>query len=72
MSKTKIPKRVNQALADDDSRWAFLGLGFTIEDRTEGADKCPYLSEDAVDPKWKKEVIDTGALVVGGERKNVN
>ncbi|PMD35399.1 flavin-binding monooxygenase-like protein [Hyaloscypha variabilis F] len=43
--------------------WEFLGLGFTMEERTEGADKCPYLSEEAIDPKWMKEVIQTGALV---------
>jgi len=47
-------------------RWAFLGLGFTIENRTEGADCCPYLSEENIDPKWKKDVIETGALVNKG------
>jgi hypothetical protein len=46
------------------SRWAYLGLGFTIQDRTAEADKCPYLSEAAIDPKWINEVIKTGALVV--------
>jgi hypothetical protein len=43
--------------------WAFLGLGFTIQERTEGADRCPYLSEEAIDPKWMEEVIKSGALV---------
>jgi hypothetical protein len=43
-------------------RWAYLGLGFTKEERTEGADVCPYLSEEAVDPKWIEKVIKTGAL----------
>jgi hypothetical protein len=46
-----------------DRRWAYLGLGFTIENRTEGADKCPYLNEEALDPKWL-EVIKSGALIV--------
>jgi hypothetical protein len=44
-------------------RWAYLGLGFTIEDRTQGADQCPYLNEEVIDPKWM-EVIKSGALVV--------
>lgn len=44
-------------------RWAFLGLGFTIENRTEGLDNCPYLNEEAIDPKWM-EVIKSGALVI--------
>jgi hypothetical protein len=43
-------------------RWAYLGLGFTKEERTEGADVCPYLSDEAVDPKWIEKVIKTGAL----------
>jgi hypothetical protein len=43
--------------------WAFLGLGFTIENRTEGADQSPYLNEEIIDPKWM-EVIKSGALVV--------
>jgi hypothetical protein len=43
--------------------WAFLGLGFTIQERTEGADRCPYLSEEAIDPKWMEEVIKTGSPV---------
>lgn len=43
--------------------WAFLGLGFTIENRTEGADQSPYLNEEVIDPKWM-EVIKSGALVV--------
>ena len=47
--------------------WAFLGLGFTIEERTEGADRCPYLSEEAIDPKWMEEVIKAGALVADQE-----
>ncbi|PMD27582.1 flavin-binding monooxygenase-like protein [Hyaloscypha hepaticicola] len=47
--------------------WAFLGLGFTIEERTEGADRCPYLSEEAIDPKWMEEVIKAGALVADRE-----
>jgi len=34
-----------------------------MEERTEGADRCPYLSEAAIDPKWMEEVIKTGALV---------
>jgi hypothetical protein len=49
-----------------EQRWAFLGLGFTIENRTEGADCCPYLSEENIDPKWKKDVIEAGALVNKG------
>jgi hypothetical protein len=43
--------------------WAYLGLGFTMQERTEGADLTPYLSEEAIDPKWMDEVIKTGALV---------
>ena len=43
--------------------WEFLGLGFTMEERTADADRCPYLSEEAIDPKWMEEVIKTGALV---------
>jgi hypothetical protein len=38
-------------------------LGFTIENRKEDADKCPYLAEDLIDPKWS-EVIHSGAAVV--------
>ena len=44
-------------------RWAFLGLGFTIENRTDGADTSPYLNEEAIDPKWM-EVIKSGGLVL--------
>ncbi|PVH89057.1 flavin-binding monooxygenase-like protein [Cadophora sp. DSE1049] len=47
--------------------WAFLGFGFTYEDMNktkEGIDLTPYLSEEAIDPKWMEEVIKTGALVV--------
>ena len=44
-------------------RWAYLGLGFTIENRTEGGDQCPYLNKEVMDPKWT-EVIRSGALVV--------
>jgi hypothetical protein len=48
-------------------RWAFLGLGYTIENRNpEKYDQSPYLSEEAIDPKWLKEVIQTGALVSNG------
>ncbi len=43
--------------------WAYLGLGFTMQERTEGADLTPYLNEEAIDPKWMDEVIKTGALV---------
>ena len=42
-----------------------------MEDRTDGADNCPYLNEEVLDSKWKKEVIDTGALVVGGQKENI-
>ncbi|KAA8569390.1 hypothetical protein EYC84_001035 [Monilinia fructicola] len=41
--------------------WAYLGLGFTIENRTEGADIAPYINEEIIDPKWL-EVIKSGAL----------
>ncbi|KAH7409527.1 flavin-binding monooxygenase-like protein [Cadophora sp. MPI-SDFR-AT-0126] len=45
--------------------WAYLGFGFTYEDRNkteEAVDLNPYLSEAAIDPKWMEEVIKTGAL----------
>lgn len=34
--------------------WAFLGLGFTVENRLgpEKADCSPYLSVENIDPKW--------------------
>ncbi|KAF4630307.1 hypothetical protein G7Y89_g7832 [Cudoniella acicularis] len=45
--------------------WAFLGLGFTIEDRNlETADLSPYLNEEVLDPKWMDEVVKKGALVM--------
>ncbi|KAF8864560.1 flavin-binding monooxygenase-like protein [Acephala macrosclerotiorum] len=50
--------------------WAFLGLGFTIEDRKFGkeeVDCSPYLTEDKIDPKWMEEVIKKGALVADRE-----
>jgi len=46
--------------------WAFLGLGFALENRTEGADQSPYLSEQNIDPKWL-DVIKSGALIVDRE-----
>jgi hypothetical protein len=49
------------------NRWAFLGLGFTIENRTEGADVSPYIAEHFIDPKWL-EVIKSGALIMNGEK----
>ncbi|TVY80271.1 putative sterigmatocystin biosynthesis monooxygenase [Lachnellula suecica] len=42
-------------------------LGFAKENRTEGMDAAPYLSEDKLDPKWVEEVIKTGALVADRE-----
>jgi hypothetical protein len=33
-----------------------------VEDRTEGADKCPYIAKDKIDPKWL-EVVKSGALI---------
>lgn len=42
--------------------WAFLGLGFTMEERSEEADRSPYFNEDVLDPKWM-EVTKSGALV---------
>ncbi|KAK0110360.1 hypothetical protein ONS96_001976 [Cadophora gregata f. sp. sojae] len=50
--------------------WAYLGFGFTYEDMNktkEGVDLTPYLSEEAIDPKWMEEVIKTGALVADRE-----
>ncbi|KAB8295057.1 hypothetical protein EYC80_006997 [Monilinia laxa] len=41
--------------------WAFLGLGFTMENRTQGADIAPYINEEVIDPKWL-EFIKSGAL----------
>ncbi|RDW92473.1 flavin-binding monooxygenase-like protein [Coleophoma crateriformis] len=42
--------------------WAFLGLGFTMENRLalQGSDQSPYLSEEKIDPKWL-EVIKPDA-----------
>ena len=48
-------------------RWAYLGLGFAMENRTAGMDASPYLSEENLDPKWVEEVIKTGALVADRE-----
>lgn len=70
--KTNIIRRSSPIKSPQDrmltfKSWAFLGLGFTIEERTEGADRCPYLSEEAIDPKWMEEVIKAGALVADRE-----
>jgi hypothetical protein len=42
-------------------RWAYLGLGFTKENRTAGMDKSPYLNEELIDPKWLKACLYPGA-----------
>ncbi|RDL41003.1 Flavin-binding monooxygenase-like protein [Venustampulla echinocandica] len=49
--------------------WAYLGLGFTKANRTMGkeADLSPYLSEEAIDPKWMAEVIKKGVPVADRE-----
>lgn len=47
--------------------WAFLGLGFSMENRTEGADVSPNIAEDFIDPKWM-EVIKSGALIINEEK----
>ncbi|QSZ36642.1 hypothetical protein DSL72_006523 [Monilinia vaccinii-corymbosi] len=43
--------------------WAYLGLGFTIRDRTEGADIAPYINEEAIDPRWL-ELIKSGVAIL--------
>lgn len=40
--------------------WEFLGLGFTEEHRTEGADKSPYMNRSQIDPKWLMEQTKEG------------
>ena len=50
-------------------RWAYLGLGFTMQERNPGSDIAPYLSEEAIDPKWLNEVIKKGASVVEQKRE---
>lgn len=42
-------------------RWYYLGRGFTKENFVENADKCPYLSMEAIDPKWLP-IIESGEL----------
>jgi len=37
------------------NRWAYLGMG-TVRDLVEQVDVSPYLSVDAIDPKWMKAV----------------
>ncbi|ATZ53328.1 hypothetical protein BCIN_09g01960 [Botrytis cinerea B05.10] len=41
--------------------WAYLGLGFTISNRTNDSDASPYLNEEIIDPKWL-EFMKSGAL----------
>ncbi|RFU31171.1 hypothetical protein B7463_g5169, partial [Scytalidium lignicola] len=43
------------------NQWAFLGRGFTSENFIEGADNCPWHSEEFIDPKWLP-VIESGEL----------
>ena len=40
--------------------WAFLGRGFTVEDRTVGADVSPYLAVEKMDPRWLEAVGSKG------------
>jgi hypothetical protein len=40
-----------------------LGFGHAFDSSVKGADLSPYLSEEALDPKWVEKVIKTGALV---------
>ena len=39
-----------------NNMWAHLGLGFTVANRTTGANLSPYLNEEATDPKWLEAV----------------
>lgn len=40
-----------------ENEWAVLGNGFCWQERTEGLDKTPFLSVDALDEKWTREVL---------------
>ena len=40
----------------DSNPWAHLGLGFTVANRTKGADISPYLSVANIDPEWLRAV----------------
>ncbi|TKA72309.1 putative sterigmatocystin biosynthesis monooxygenase stcW [Cryomyces minteri] len=41
------------------NQWAHLGLGWTVENRTQGMDSSPYISIDNIDPKWLEAVGST-------------
>lgn len=43
------------------NRWAILGNGFTRAETTEGMDSTPFLTADAIDPKWL-EVMQKGMV----------
>lgn len=45
---------------EHDNEWAVLGNGFCWSERTEGVDKTPFLSVEALDEKWRKEVLNEG------------
>ncbi|KAK5129827.1 hypothetical protein BJ546DRAFT_1060466 [Cryomyces antarcticus] len=38
------------------NQWAHLGLGWTVENRTQGMDNSPYININNIDPKWLEEV----------------
>lgn len=40
-----------------------------MQERNPGSDIAPYLSEEAIDPKWLNEVIKKGASVVEQKRE---
>ena len=59
---------------NDKNPWAFLGLGYTVENRkgVGEADCSPYLNLNNIDPKWRvrRNLADTGfANVCVGMRR---
>lgn len=40
----------------DKNIWAHLGMGYTIENRTQGMDNSPYISVENIDPRWLEAV----------------
>ncbi|KAL1964138.1 hypothetical protein VTN77DRAFT_7226 [Rasamsonia byssochlamydoides] len=46
----------NIEYGNKNNMWGFMGPGHVRQEKTPGADLCPYLSVENLDPKWLEEI----------------